>query len=81
MRAAPSASYVGTLGDGGTGRISVLWSAGWATLNGFNVTETTLESFRVDVNTSSGFTANQCAGLYFYQSTPTDVRVMLNAEL
>lgn len=80
MRTAGSASYVGTLGAGGNGRISVLWNGDWATINSFSVTECTYESFRANAGLS-GVSGNACAGLYFYQTTQTNVRVMIDAEL
>ena len=80
MRTDPTATYAGTLGSGGAGKIAVLWSGGWATITGFNVTETTWESVRCDFGLT-GVSANSCAGFYMYQTSQTDVRIMLSAEL
>jgi len=82
MRTNPSVSYAGTLAtSGATGTIGVYYAGAFRTWSSFSVNETTAESFRADAASSSSFSAGGAAGLYFYTSTQTDVRVMLSAEL
>jgi hypothetical protein len=82
MRTNPSVSYAGTLAtSGATGTIGVYYAGAFRTWSSFSVNETTAESFRADAASSSSFAAGGAAGLYFYTSTQTDVRIMLSAEL
>jgi hypothetical protein len=81
MRAAPSLGYSGTLSAaGGNGTIGVYYAGAFRTINSFGVGESTAESFRVDAN-CSGLSTGAAAALYLYQSTQTNVRIMLSAEL
>ncbi len=82
MRTNPSVSYAGTLATSGAiGTIGVYYAGAFRTWSYFSLNETTAESFRADAASSSSFSAGGAAGLYFYTSTQTDVRVMLSAEL
>jgi len=82
MRAAPTATYVGTLAaTGANGTIGVYYAGTFRALTGFAVSETTAESVRADASSSGLFAAGGAAGLYLYQSTQTNVRIMMNAEL